>query len=61
MADYARDQLRFTTLARTHPAEAARPAAHAQHAVDLRWDTYEEMATRPAHRFPAEARPARGG
>jgi pyruvate-ferredoxin/flavodoxin oxidoreductase len=57
LADYTRDQLRFTTLARTDPVEAERLAALAQHAVDRRWDTYEEMATRPAHRFPADARP----
>jgi pyruvate-ferredoxin/flavodoxin oxidoreductase len=52
--------LRFTALARSDPAEAARLAELAQHAVDLRWDTYEEMATRPAHRFLADARPSRG-
>ena len=57
LADFTRDQLRFTTLARTDPAEAERLAALAQHAVDLRWETYEEMATRSAHRFPADARP----
>jgi len=28
----------------------------AQEAVDLRWSTYEEMATRGAHQFPADAR-----
>ncbi|HJZ03558.1 MAG TPA: hypothetical protein VJ305_22815 [Streptosporangiaceae bacterium] len=27
-----------------------------QEAVDQRWDTYEEMAARGAHRFPADAR-----
>ena len=58
LSDYTRDQRRFTTLARTDPAEAERLAALAQHAVDLRWQTYEEMATRPAHRFPADARRA---
>ena len=28
----------------------------AQEAVDQRWQTYEEMATRGAQRFPADAR-----
>ena len=43
-------------LDRSSPAEAERLGALAQQAVDLRWDTYEEMATRGAHRFPADAR-----
>jgi pyruvate-ferredoxin/flavodoxin oxidoreductase len=61
LSDYTRDQRRFTTLARTDPPEAARLAALAQHAVDLRWQTYEEMATQPAHKFPADARPGAQG
>ena len=31
----------------------------ATEAVDQRWDTYEEMATRGAHQFPADARKER--
>jgi pyruvate-ferredoxin/flavodoxin oxidoreductase len=31
----------------------------AQQAVDQRWQTYEEMATRDPRRFPADARPGR--
>ena len=38
------------------PPEAERLGALAQEAVNQRWETYEEMATRPAHRFPADAR-----
>jgi pyruvate-ferredoxin/flavodoxin oxidoreductase len=56
LAAHTRNQLHFITLARTDPAEAERLAALARHAVHLRWDTYEEMATRPAHRFAANPR-----
>jgi pyruvate-ferredoxin/flavodoxin oxidoreductase len=56
LADYAGRELRYSVLARTDPVEAERLAALAQEAVDLRWATYEEMATRPAARFPADAR-----
>jgi pyruvate-ferredoxin/flavodoxin oxidoreductase len=56
LSDYTQRELRYRTLTSTHPAEAERLAALAQQAVDQRWDTYEEMATRGAHRFPADAR-----
>ena len=56
LAEYTQRELRYRTLSNTHPAEAERLAALAQEAVDQRWDTYEEMATRGAHRFPADAR-----
>jgi pyruvate-ferredoxin/flavodoxin oxidoreductase len=56
LADYTQRELRYRTLASTDPAEAERLAALAQEAVDQRWDTYEEMATRSAGRFPADAR-----
>ncbi|HTW21860.1 MAG TPA: pyruvate:ferredoxin (flavodoxin) oxidoreductase [Mycobacteriales bacterium] len=56
LADYTRRELRYAMLADSEPAEAERLAALAQAAVDQRWATYEEMATRPAHRFPAGAR-----
>jgi pyruvate-ferredoxin/flavodoxin oxidoreductase len=56
LAEYTQRELRYRALANTDPAEAERLAALAQQAVDQRWDTYEEMATRgPAH-FPADAR-----
>jgi pyruvate-ferredoxin/flavodoxin oxidoreductase len=56
LADYTQRELRYRSLGNTDPAEAERLAALAQQAVDQRWDTYEEMATRgPAH-FPADAR-----
>ena len=56
---YTQRELRYRALGNTDPAEAERLAALAQEAVDQRWDTYEEMATRgPAH-FPADARRSR--
>jgi hypothetical protein len=57
LAGFTGDQSRFNTLARTDGAEAERLA---EHAVDLRWDTHEEMATRPGHRLPADGRPSKG-
>jgi pyruvate-ferredoxin/flavodoxin oxidoreductase len=56
LSDYTQRELRYRSLGNTHPAEAERLAVLAQEAVDQRWDTYEEMATRGAHRFPADAR-----
>jgi len=56
LADYTQRELRYRALANAHPAEAERLGILAQEAVDQRWDTYEEMATRGAHRFPADAR-----
>ena len=56
LADYTRRELRYSMLAGSHPDEAERLGALAEEAVRLRWETYEEMATRPAVRFPADAR-----
>jgi pyruvate-ferredoxin/flavodoxin oxidoreductase len=56
LTDYTRRELRYRSLSNTNPAEAERLGALAQEAVDQRWDTYEEMATRGASRFPADAR-----
>jgi pyruvate-ferredoxin/flavodoxin oxidoreductase len=59
LASYTQRELRYRTLGNTDPAEAERLAALAQQAVDQRWDTYEEMATRGSAHFPADARKAR--
>ncbi len=59
LTDYTQRELRYRSLTNTDPAEAERLGALAQEAVDQRWDTYEEMATRSAHRFPADARKER--
>ena len=56
LADYRRRELRFRALADADPAEAERLLALAQQAADLRWQTYEDMATRGAEDFPADAR-----
>ncbi len=48
LGEYRKGELRFRTLANTDPAEAERLLALAQQAADLRWRTYEEMATRGA-------------
>jgi len=56
LADYTNRELRYRTLANTDPAEAERLHGLAEQAVAQRWDLYEEMATRGAHRFPADAR-----
>ncbi len=59
LTDYTQRELRYRALSRTDPAEAERLGGLAQEAVDQRWDTYEEMATRSAQRFPADARKER--
>jgi len=59
LTDYTQRELRYRSLSRTDPAEAERLGALAQEAVNQRWDTYEEMATRGAQRFPADARKER--
>jgi pyruvate-ferredoxin/flavodoxin oxidoreductase len=56
LADYTDRELRFRSLANTDPSEAERLHSLAKEAVAQRWDVYEEMATRGAHRFPADAR-----
>jgi pyruvate-ferredoxin/flavodoxin oxidoreductase len=61
LGDYTQRELRYRALGNTDPAEAERLAALAQEAVDQRWDTYEEMATRGPARFPADARRGASG
>jgi pyruvate-ferredoxin/flavodoxin oxidoreductase len=56
LASYTQRELRYRSLSNTNPAEAERLGALAQEAVDQRWNTYEEMATRGAQQFPADAR-----
>ena len=58
LADYTSRELRYRILAQRDPAEAERLMTLAEHEVQLRWATYEEMATRGPARFPADARPA---
>ena len=56
LGDYRKGELRFRALANADPDEAERLLALAQHAADLRWQTYGEMATRGARGFPSDAR-----
>jgi pyruvate-ferredoxin/flavodoxin oxidoreductase len=56
LSEYTRRELRFATLGSSDPGEAERLASLAAEAVARRWDTYEEMATRTAQHFPADAR-----
>ena len=56
LADYVYRELRYRALANADPAEAERLLGLAEQAVALRWDVYEEMATRGAQHFPADAR-----
>jgi pyruvate-ferredoxin/flavodoxin oxidoreductase len=56
LADYTSRELRYRTLTNTDPAEAERLHGLAEQAVDQCWDVYEEMATRGAQRFAADAR-----
>ncbi len=56
LAAYTDRELRYRSLANTNPAEAERLHGLAEQAVDQRWNVYEEMATRGAHDFAADAR-----
>jgi pyruvate-ferredoxin/flavodoxin oxidoreductase len=56
LGEYTNRELRYRTLANTDPAEAERLHALAEQGVDQRWDVYEEMATRGAQDFAADAR-----
>ena len=52
LGDYRKRELRFRALVNSNPAEAEEMLALAQQNVNLRWQTYEEMATRGAQAFP---------
>ena len=56
LAEYTNRELRYRTLANTDPAEAERLHELAEQDVARRWEVYEEMATRGAHAFAADAR-----
>ncbi|HSL63941.1 MAG TPA: pyruvate:ferredoxin (flavodoxin) oxidoreductase [Gaiellaceae bacterium] len=56
LASYTKRELRYRTLTNSDPAEAERLHALAEQAVEQRWDVYEEMATRGAQHFAADAR-----
>ena len=52
LTSYTQRELRYRSLSNTNPAEAERLGELAQEAVDQRWSTYEEMATRGAQHVP---------
>lgn len=56
LEDYIYRELRYRMLRNSDPVEAERLLALAQEAVDQRWATYEDMATRSASQFTADAR-----
>ncbi len=56
LAEYTNRELRYRSLTNTNPAEAERLHSLAEQAVGQRWDVYEEMATRGAQHFAADAR-----
>ena len=53
---YTDKELRYRSLANTNPAEAERLHGLAAAAVDQHWELYEEMSTRGAEQFAADAR-----
>ena len=56
LSEYLYNELRYTILRNRDPVEAERLLQLASAAVDQRWQTYEEMATRGAQSFAADAR-----
>jgi pyruvate-ferredoxin/flavodoxin oxidoreductase len=56
LGDYLYNELRYRMIRNADPEEAERLLDLAQAAVDQRWRTYEEMATRGADRFAADGR-----
>jgi pyruvate-ferredoxin/flavodoxin oxidoreductase len=53
--DYAYNEIRYRSLATTRPEDARELLAAAQHWVDERYRTYEDMAARDGSRFIADA------
>ncbi len=51
LKDYRENEGRYQQLMRSHPEEAERLLALANHALQLRWQNYEDMAMREAHEF----------
>jgi len=51
LKEYRQEEGRYQQLMRNQPEEAERLLQLANHAMELRWLTYEDMATRQAHEF----------
>jgi pyruvate-ferredoxin/flavodoxin oxidoreductase len=56
LAEYTNRELRYRSLTSTDPAEAERLHGLGEQQVARQWDVYEEMATRGAQHFAADAR-----
>jgi len=56
LADYVYRELRYRSLANADPVEAERLLGLAEQAIEQRWNTYEEMASRGPEHFHADAR-----
>jgi pyruvate-ferredoxin/flavodoxin oxidoreductase len=56
LGDYTNRELRYRSLQNTDPVEAERLHGLGEQQVLRQWDVYEEMATRGAQRFAADAR-----
>jgi len=54
--EYRDRELRYRGLYNSDPDEAERLTALAQEAIDQRWNTYEDMASRGPGHFPSDAR-----
>jgi pyruvate-ferredoxin/flavodoxin oxidoreductase len=59
LADYVYRELRYRALANSDPEEAERLLAHAEQAIEQRWNVYEEMASRGPEHFHPDARKER--
>jgi pyruvate-ferredoxin/flavodoxin oxidoreductase len=51
LREYAYNELRYKVITQTNPVEAERLMVHAQNLVNLKWKTYEELATKKASDF----------
>jgi pyruvate-ferredoxin/flavodoxin oxidoreductase len=51
LKDYAYNELRYKVLTITNPEAADTLIKHAQELVNLKWKTYEELATKKASDF----------
>ena len=51
LKDYAYNELRYKVLTMTNPEAAEKLMKHAQDLVNLKWKTYEELATKKASDF----------
>ena len=59
ITDYIYRELLYRALANSDPEEAERLLGLAQQAVEQRWNTYEDMASRGPRHFPSDARKGR--